>query len=235
MKDNIYNNKLEKIPSFYFGHEVANVFDDMIYRSVPFYKEILKQCASFSKIFYKEEKIIYDLGCSTGSFINELIENFSDQKFNYIGVDNSKEMLEKAYIKFPKEKFPNVHFIEDDVSKIKYENSSIILSNYLMQFIQPKLRNQVIQNIYNDLEVGGVFLMSEKILSANEEFITLHHNFKKEMGYSDLEIYQKREALKNVLIPYSIDTYIKLLKDIGFKKVETFFQWYNFASFIAKK
>ena len=52
----------------------------------------------------------------------------------------------------------------------------------------------------------------------------------------DLKILaNKREALENVLIPFSIEENIKLLKKVGFVSVETYFQWFNFSSFIAVK
>ena len=235
MKDSIYKLPMSAIPTFYFGSEVANVFDDMISRSVPFYSEILNQCASFSRLFYKENTNIYDLGCSTGSLLTFLLKQFNGTFFSYIGIDNSKDMLIKAREKFSKLPSVSIQFIEEDITRVKLEKASIVVSSYLMQFIVPQLRKQTLQNIYNELEEGGIFLLSEKITSINSEFIDLHHQFKKEMGYSQLEIDQKRESLKGFLIPFSIPEYIQLLTEIGFKQVEPFFQWYNFASLVAKK
>ena len=69
----------------------------------------------------------------------------------------------------------------------------------------------------------------------NREFIEIYHQFKRDRGYSELEIAKKREALENVLIPFTIDENKALLKRVGFVSVETFFQWFNFSSFIAVK
>jgi tRNA (cmo5U34)-methyltransferase len=55
------------------------------------------------------------------------------------------------------------------------------------------------------------------------------------MGYSELEISQKREALENVLIPYRLQENRDLLLKAGFREVEVFFKWYNFAGFVAVK
>lgn len=46
---------------------------------------------------------------------------------------------------------------------------------------------------------------------------------------------KKREALENVLIPYTEDENKKMIKDAGFKHCETLFKWVNFATFIAIK
>ena len=54
-------------------------------------------------------------------------------------------------------------------------------------------------------------------------------------GYSELEISNKREALENVLVPLTIQENSDLLVQAGFTSVETFFQWFNFVSFVANK
>jgi tRNA (cmo5U34)-methyltransferase len=69
----------------------------------------------------------------------------------------------------------------------------------------------------------------------NREYIDIYHQFKKDRGYSELEIAKKREALENVLIPFSIEENTALLEKAGFASVAPFFQWFNFASFIAVK
>lgn len=53
--------------------------------------------------------------------------------------------------------------------------------------------------------------------------------------YSQLEIAQKRQALENVLIPHSLDQYIRLLRECEFPLVEIFFKWFNFTGLIAVK
>jgi tRNA (cmo5U34)-methyltransferase len=55
------------------------------------------------------------------------------------------------------------------------------------------------------------------------------------MGYTDLEISQKREALENVLIPYHHEENRKLILESGFAHIEEFFRWYNFSGIIAIK
>jgi len=65
--------------------------------------------------------------------------------------------------------------------------------------------------------------------------IDIYYDFKKQKGYSEYEISKKREALENVLIPYSDEENISLAKSAGFKNVNTIFKWANFACFIAKK
>jgi tRNA (cmo5U34)-methyltransferase len=43
---------------------------------------------------------------------------------------------------------------------------------------------------------------------------------------------KKREALENVLVPYTNRENIQLFKNAGFKNVEILFQWANFVTYI---
>ena len=64
----------------------------------------------------------------------------------------------------------------------------------------------------------------------------MHHTFKKNRGYSDLEIARKREALEKVLIPLSVGDQHQFIERSGiFPAVELFFKWNNFAGFVAMK
>jgi len=55
------------------------------------------------------------------------------------------------------------------------------------------------------------------------------------MGYSKLEISQKRSALENVLIPETLDSHRARILQAGFSSFEVWFQNLNFASMVAIK
>jgi len=82
-------------------------------------------------------------------------------------------------------------------------------------------------------------LFSEKVIgkdsTLNKHCIDLYYEFKKQNGYSEFEIAQKREALENVLIPYT-DTENKLMvMEAGFRHCESVFKWINFETFVGIK
>ena len=108
-----------------------------------------------------------------------------------------------------------------------------------MQFVQPVNRLSVLKNIYNGLIPGGSLVFIEKIKSEapeiNQTFIEFHHRFKENKGYSKLEISQKREALENVLLPWTVEQNCNLVNSAGFSTADLFFKWNNFAGFIALK
>jgi len=69
----------------------------------------------------------------------------------------------------------------------------------------------------------------------NKQIIDIYYDYKQRQGYSKSEIMQKREALENVLIPYTIEENHLMFKSCGFENVDTFFQWGNFATMGAFK
>ncbi len=76
-----------------------------------------------------------------------------------------------------------------------------------MQFIRPPKRQELLDKIYKNLNSKGILIMSEKILYEDaflsKNIIELYADYKEKQGYSKFEIAAKREALENVLIPYS--------------------------------
>jgi tRNA (cmo5U34)-methyltransferase len=108
-----------------------------------------------------------------------------------------------------------------------------------LMFVRPLNRERLVRDIYAGLNPNGCLLLVEKVLGEgslfNRLFIERYYAFKRRMGYSELEISQKREALENVLIPYRLQENRDMLMRAGFSQVEVFFRWYNFAGIVAVK
>lgn len=244
MKDRIFNKKKMKITDFKFDTKVVSVFDDMISRSVPFYNESQDTAVRLAKEYYKKNTKVIDIGCSTGSILIKLFKKLSiDQRKRIlmVGYDSSRPMINEAKKKTKKKIFnKKFKFINAKVQNLKIEkNVSICFMNYTLQFIRPIERQNIVSKIYKSLNKGGAFIFMEKILSKesdiNRVFIDVYHKYKTEMGYTDIEIKKKREALENVLIPYREEENLELLKKAGFKKIDKFFKWFNWSGIIAVK
>ena len=93
-QDQVFKDEIKKASDFKFGTTVANVFDDMVNRSVPYYGEMQRMTAELAADHAKEGSYVYDLGCSTGTTMigmNTLVP----ENIEFIGVDDSDQMLEK--------------------------------------------------------------------------------------------------------------------------------------------
>lgn len=225
---------------FRFSAEVAEVFDDMLNRSVPNYHQVIDMTAQLLERHLAKGDQVYDLGCSTGTTLVELARRLAPLGLHFTGVDNSAAMIRKAALKAALySKKEQIDFLEKDITDLRLEDAGAIILNYTLQFVRPLQRAEFLSKVYGFLKPGGLLIMSEKIIShdavLNRSFIDLYHAFKRAQGYSELEISQKREALEHVLIPFSIAENRKLLSAAGFSSAETFFQWFNFISFIAIK
>ena len=235
MDDKVFAKPIKK--QFEFDEEVAAVFDDMLFRSVPFYEEAQKITEFFALKYLKEGGRLYDLGSSTASLLISLQKKLS-HKASLIGLDNSEAMIKQAQKKINAYGM-DIELYNADILSYEYKEADVFVSNYTLQFIRPLVREELVQKIYNALKDEGVFLFSEKLIShdkrLNKELIEIYYDFKKQQGYSEFEIMQKREALENVLVPYSEEENITMAKKAGFTHCEVIFRWANFATFIAIK
>ncbi|MDP2076420.1 MAG: carboxy-S-adenosyl-L-methionine synthase CmoA [Sulfuricurvum sp.] len=224
---------------FEFDADVAAVFDDMLSRSVPFYKESLQLTRQFSVNALQNGGRVIDLGCSTASLLLDIERALkSTEGIELIGIDNSNAMIEHAHKKI--EAYGSkISLVEGDILEYPFGRTKVIVCNYTLQFIRPMVRETLLRKVYDSLEEGGVFIFSEKVLSENatlnKQLIDCYYSFKKEQGYSEYEIVQKREALENVLIPYTMIENIEMAKKSGFSSCDVLFRWANFATFIACK
>ena len=239
MKDNVFRNK-KNVADFEFNKEVADVFDDMVDRSVPFYKEIQQMIVQLSSYFAQENSNIYDFGSSTGTTLLNLHNNLDIENLNLIGIDNSDEMIEKAESKLKEFGMKDgFEFIHSDLVDVDVKNASVVIMAYTLQFVRPLYRDALIKKVYEGLNNRGVLIVFEKVLSdnstLNRAFIDFYYDYKREKKYSEIEIVKKREALENVLIPYRVSENIELFKRNGFQIVDEVFRWYNWAGFVAIK
>ena len=225
---------------FEFDESVANVFVDMLGRSVPMYHECQSLAVHWGARFAKANTSVYDLGCSTGTLLLKLAQSIDKNKdIALLGVDNSPAMLEKSREVLKQSPIPCELFEADLNHGISIKNASVVIMNYTLQFVLPEHRIALLKNIFEGLVPGGSLVLIEKIKSdipeLNETFIDFHHQFKRDRDYSDLEISRKREALENVLIPWTVEENQSLIKKSGFHTLDLFFKWNNFAGFIALK
>jgi tRNA (cmo5U34)-methyltransferase len=238
-KDTIFNvDSVEE--DFVFNERVVEVFDDMLDRSIPFYRQVIDAEAQLLNEFLDPGDTVYDLGCSTGTTLLEFSRLLENKGLQFVGIDNSAPMLDKARRKSELySKQESLSFSLEDITAFDHPGAGGIILNYTLQFIRPLQREAFLQRLFHNLRPGGIILISEKVINhdrrLNREYIDIYHRFKRTRGYSELEIAKKREALENVLIPFSIEENKTMLKNSGFVSVETYFQWFNFTSFIAIK
>jgi tRNA (cmo5U34)-methyltransferase len=238
--DLIYSSPHSKIKDFSFDAQVVEVFPDMIKRSVPGYSTIIETIGSLSQSYVTNNSNIYDLGCSLGAATLAMRQNIKAQGCHIIGIDNSIAMVERCqmHINAFKGQTPCT-ILKDDILNVKIANASMVVLNFTLQFIDKKNRQQLLNNIANGMNKGGILVLSEKIShnidSCHNLLTDLHLDFKRANGYSDLEIAQKRTALEQVMKPDTLEIHQQRLADAGFQAATPWFQCFNFMSIVAVK
>ena len=239
-KDTLYSDYRERVADFVFDAAVAVVFDDMIRRSVPGYATVIAMTKVFAEQYAQTNSVCYDLGCSLGASTLAMRKGIIQPGCRIVAVDNSESMVAQCReIVASDDSGVPVEVMRADIRDVPIENASVVVMNFTLQFLSPDQRDAMIQTIYDGLRRGGVLLLSEKIAFEDADkkaFETdMHHEFKKLMGYSDLEVAQKRKSLENVLLPETLDIHKERLKQAGFTKTYLWFQCFNFMSLAAFK
>ena len=250
--DTLYSTPDLNLVDFAFDQRVVNVFPDMIRRSVPAYETIVPLSAlvavrSIPDHSTPDQKVtashppgaIYDLGCSRGATTAALL-NYSRANQQVIGVDNSPEMIAAARDGIAaltdSEAAKRVTWRCEDIRTTPIKHADAVVMNYTLQFVPPEEREDLLVRIRDGLRPGAPFVYAEKVVLddptsqswANDR----HLDFKRANGYSELEIAQKRTAIENIMVPESCDAHLSRLNNLGFERVNQWFQLLNWAAFI---
>lgn len=227
---------------FEFNAEVADAFDDMAARSIPGYRQSLRTAVWLAvehvAPMFSHGKV-YDLGASTGALEAALLEQPQTQGWRFVAVDSSQEMAERAKARL--QNHPRAHTVQwrvEDIQETPIEDAILVVSHYCLQFVPPDARTDILERIYEGLRPGGFFLLSEKTEEdAHQEqyFRSRYEAFKRDEGYSQAEIDNKKKALDGVLIPWSAAQNEAALRLAGFEEPVRLMKHWNFSTWVARK
>lgn len=236
-KDQLYAKPLDHVGDFVFDDNVAGVFEDMIQRSVPGYRAIIRMIGVLAEQYARPGTRLYDLGCSLGAASAAMLRGVPHDDCRIVAVDNSPSMIRRCAERLRPEGSGRVDLVCADVQNVKVTNASMAVLNFTLQFIPVEDRQALLRRIHDGLVSGGILVLSEKIAFADpkeDAFQTqMHHAFKKLHGYSDLEIAQKRTSLERVLLADTLEAHRDRLMAAGFRNVQVWFQCFNFISLVA--
>ena len=236
-KNNLISDIKYNNASWSFDGKTVKKFDHHIKQSIPLYNLAHDLTLKFSDFFLSEKSTIYDLGCSTGTFLNLISKRHSRKKHQFIGIDVIKKMCVAA--KKKNKKNMNVKIINSKLENVKFKNCSIITSFFTIQFIHPSKRQILINKVFKSLNWGGGFFMFEKVRYPDARFQDMinqiYMDYKIDQGFSPVSIVNKSRSLKGVMEPFSTNGNLQLLKRAGFKDIVTIFKFASFEGFLAIK
>lgn len=225
---------------FAFNEQVAAVFDDMLPRSVPFYAQVIEAITELAARLARPNDLVVDVGCSTCTTLLALAADPRTSHLRLLGIDSSAAMIAQAKRKAARANLDGrLSLLCQDAAEARFQDAGLVLLNYTLQFVRPPLRPELMARLFSSMRSGGALIVSEKVIiedgTLNRVWIDVYHSFKRRNGYSQNEIMRKREALENVMVPYTLAENQRLLRDAGFHPVEVFCRWFNFVTLVALK
>lgn len=214
-----------------FSFDTIKNFGDHINKSIPNYSEISNFSYNISKYFIEDDTNVYDVGCATGNLITRMAEIYPNT--HCIGIDNAVNLLKET------NPIDNLIFDKHDLNTAyNFNNASMVLSLFTLQFLSPKSRQERLNEIYNGLNVRGGFIIAEKIYSTDamiqDIFTFLYYDLKK-AHFTEEEILLKEVSLRKILKPLTLEGNLKMLHNAGFEMVEVFVRYYNFVGVLCIK
>lgn len=213
-------------------------FDEHIRKSIPLYREGHELICYYSDFFLKDDSVVYDIGCSTGQMLVQLAQRHPHKhQLRLTGLDTISDMIDFA--KRAAEHDRRMAFIVADALDVEFAPSDMIIANYTIQFLPPRIRQTLIDTIYRTLNWGGAFFMFEKVRAPDGRFQDyanqVYVDYKLDNGFSEAEILHKARSIKGVLEPFSSQGNIDMLRRAGFSDIVTVQKYVCFEGFLAIK
>ena len=223
-----------------FDESVTAVFDDMLQRSVPQYEVMRQTVFDLACQFIQQHTDVVDLGCSRGESMARLVDRFGAHN-RFIGVEVSQPMLAACRERFKGLIACGVVDIRDLDLRTDYPpvKASVTLCVLTLQFTPIEYRQQILKRIYDHTIAGGALILVEKVIGATATLDSLmvdrYYDLKAEHGYSQEQIQRKWLSLEGVLVPVTARWNEELLLMAGFREIDCFWRWMNFAGWLAVK
>ena len=240
-EDTIYKADSGSEP-FRFDDKVAQVFPDMLRRSIPGYAASIEAIGSLAARYVRAGTNCYDLGCSLGAATLAMRQGISEPGCRIVAVDAAPAMIERCRLVVAEDTDPpglmtDVDLVLGDIRDVEFLNASMVVLNYTLQFVDFADRDALLRRICKGMNEGGILVLSEKVVDEDphmeELLVDLHHEHKRRNNYSALEISRKRAALENVLVPETVSAHRARLQTAGFSHSAVWLRYFNFVSIIA--
>ncbi|MBT8091877.1 MAG: carboxy-S-adenosyl-L-methionine synthase CmoA, partial [Gammaproteobacteria bacterium] len=227
---------------FRFNNAVAEVFPDMLRRSIPGYAASIEAIGSLASRYVRANTRCYDLGCSLGAATLAMRQGIREPGCSIIAIDNASAMIDRCRDIVAEEERrttadTSVELHLGDICDVSISNASMVVLNYTLQFLNVADRGPLMQRIHDGLNDGGLLVLSEKVVDPDPRMeallVELHHEHKRRNDYSALEIARKRAALDNVLVPETVAAHQQRLHGAGFSRSAVWLRYFNFVSIIA--
>jgi tRNA (cmo5U34)-methyltransferase len=229
---------MNDVKEFSFAQHAAK-FRNHIGSSIPGYKTALVPgIVDLSRRFVQRGTTVIDIGCSTGHTLASIrrANQAARPDVNYVGIDvepNFRAQWDRL------EAF-NLRYEEVDArSYRRYDELSVVVSAFTVQFIPEKDKMRVLRQIYDGLVDGGALIIAEKTLAetarAQDAMAFPYYDRKLKKGFSEKEILDKERQLRGQMTLWTEHELQRALGRVGFEEVQSFWRSHMFVGYWALK
>lgn len=208
-------------------------FEDHINRSIAGYGLLCDMVLSIAEWFVRDGSVVYDIGCSTGAMLSRLDDHFSSLDIRLVGIERE--------LRFASEyrNTDRIRFCPADLGHgFTFDEASLILSMFTLQFVDSRHHEQHLRRIYSGLVPGGAFILAEKTYAAHsriQDLLTCSYYDFKGRSFSASDILKKERALGPVMHPKSVDELHAAISSAGFSTYELIWRHFNFIAILCIK
>jgi tRNA (cmo5U34)-methyltransferase len=214
----------------------AKAWDSIVLERVPHYREMLDTLVSMLP-FQKDKSIsVADLGAGSGTIGYLIKSRFPNARIKCI--DLSPSMLETAREKLSG--FLDIDYEQADLSKYEFKDKfDAIVSSLALHHLDPNMNKaEFYKKAYKALNSGGIFVNADIILGSDDATQKFYLSKWKEFLLKHLSEEKTEENHQRYLRedrPNMLLTEIEWLKNAGFKDVDAYFKYFNFAVYGGRK
>jgi len=216
----------------HFEEEAAQ-FDAIIRRLIPYYEQMLTALTDTLPFPNDQPISILDLGSGTGAVSLALLERYPNAQVTLL--DLSPKMLAIARERIPQRNLKAV--IESDFSEWSWDHPYDVVASSLALHHLPSDAEKAsfYDQIHAHLTPGGAFVNADVVLASSEQTQLVYlEKWKSFMARSISREEIETEWIpryNNEDLPTTLSFHLEALQKSGFREVDVYWKYYNFAVF----
>jgi tRNA (cmo5U34)-methyltransferase len=208
----------------------AKVFDEGVLKTVPYYKQMIAVIVEMLPFPRQKKVVLMDVGTGTGNIAYNLKSAFPNSQL--VCLDLSPNMLAIAEEKL--KSFPGVEYVVADVSSYKFDRKyDAIVSSLTLHHLETDADKHAFhKKAFQALKKGGLFINADIIVASDKRMQDINMAKWKDfiLKSSSAEyVADRHRKYKAEDRPAVLLNELDSLRRVGFKSVEVFWKYYNFA------
>lgn len=208
----------------------AGIFDGRVIKTVPHYLEMLDALVSNIPFDKNASFSAVDMGCGTGTVAYLLKKTFPNAKVRC--VDFAANMLSHAREKL--KDFEGVIFEQANIAGYDFSAKvDAVVSSLALHHLENDAEKRKFQlKAFGALDPGGCFINADIILASDEKHQSISLEKWKEFNMRHLtpdQIKDRQHKYETEDRPAVLMSELNNLKEIGYKNVDVYWKYYNFA------